>query len=46
MGAYHGKKSFETFTRRKSIVSEATWIDMPIRFAPFGNKIKLLRKLM
>ena len=46
MGAYHGRRSFESFTRRKSIVNEATWIDLPIRFAPFGNKIRLLRKLM
>ncbi len=46
MGAYHGKKSFESFTHQKSIIREAAWIDLPIRFAPFGNKIKLLRKLM
>lgn len=46
MGAYHGKKSLETFTHRKSIIREALWIDVPVRYAPFRNKIKLLRLLM
>ena len=31
MGSYHGKKSFETFSRRKSIVKKSTWLDLPIR---------------
>ena len=46
MGSYHGRKSLETFTHRKSIVKEALWMDMPVRYAPFRNKIKLLRMLM
>ena len=46
MGSYHGKKSLETFTHRKSIINEALWIDLPVRYAPFKNKIKLLRLLM
>ena len=46
MGAYHGKRSLETFTHRKSIIREALWIDVPVRYAPFRNKIKLLRLLM
>ena len=46
MGAYHGRKSLEAFTHRKSIIREALWIDVPVRYAPFRNKIKLLRLLM
>ena len=46
MGAYHGRKSLETFTHQKSIIKEALWIDIPVRYAPFRNKIKLLRLLM
>ena len=46
MGSYHGKRSLETFTHQKSIVKEALWIDLPVRYAPFGKKIKLLRLLM
>ena len=46
MGSYHGMRSLETFTHQKSIVREALWIDLPVRYAPFGKKIKLLRMLM
>ena len=46
MGSYHGKRSLETFTHQKSIVDEALWIDLPVRYAPFGKKIRLLRLLM
>ena len=44
MGSYHGKKSFETFSRRKSIVKKSTWLDLPLRYAPYSQKQeKLLR---
>ena len=46
MGSYHGKRSFEAFTHDKSIMDKAVWIDLPVRYAPFGNKLKLLRLLM
>lgn len=39
MGAYHGKKSFETFSHEKSIVKKFTWLDLPMRYQPY-NKIK------
>ncbi len=35
MGSYHGKKSFETFTHEKSILQKYTWIDLPLRYAPY-----------
>lgn len=44
MGGYHGKKSFETFSHQKSIVQKYTWMDMPVRYAPYTPlKDKLLR---
>ncbi|RYZ88292.1 MAG: aldehyde dehydrogenase family protein, partial [Proteobacteria bacterium] len=43
-GAYHGKYSFETFTHKKAIVKKATWLDIPLRYAPYGNRIDQLRK--
>ena len=46
MGSYHGKRSFEAFTHDKSIMDKAVWMDLPVRYAPFGNKLKLLRLLM
>jgi len=46
IGKYHGKYSFEVFSNQKPVVYKATWIDIPIRYAPFKNKIKYIRKLM
>ncbi|MGL4799949.1 MAG: aldehyde dehydrogenase [Cellulosilyticaceae bacterium] len=46
MGKYHGKASFDTFTYEKSIVVKPTKIDVPLVYPPYGNKIKLIRKLM
>ena len=44
MGSYHGKKSFETFSHEKSIVKKHTWMDLPVRYAPYqGWQEKLLR---
>lgn len=46
MGAYHGKKSYDTFSHQKAIVKKATWLDIPLRYAPYGNKLKVIRKLL
>ena len=44
MGSYHGKKSFETFSHEKSIVDKSTWMDLPVRYAPYTSlQYKLLR---
>lgn len=44
MGSYHGKESFDTFSHRKSIVKKYTWMDMPVRYAPYTPlKGRLLR---
>ena len=46
IGQYHGKASFDTFTHHKSIIKRGTFLELPIRFAPYNNKLSLLRKLM
>lgn len=46
MGGYHGKWSFDTFTHRKSIMKKSNKIDVNIRYAPYKNKLKTLKKLM
>ncbi len=46
MGGYHGKWSFDTFTHKKSIMKKSNLIDVNIRYAPYRNKLKLLKKLM
>lgn len=46
IGSYHGKKSYETFSHPKSILKKATWFDNPIRYAPYKNKLKFIRKIL
>lgn len=46
MGAYHGKVGFDCFTHYKSTMTKGTWIELPVRNPPFGDKIRLLRLLM
>lgn len=44
MGSYHGKAGFDTFTHHKSVLSKATWLDLPFRYHPFSAfKDKILR---
>ena len=46
MGSYHGKRGFEAFTHDKAVMDKALWMDLPVRYAPFRDRIKLLRMLM
>lgn len=46
IGAYHGKLGFDSFSHQKSIVKKANWLDLPFRYAPYKNKIILLKKLL
>lgn len=46
MGAYHGEASFNTFTHRKSVIKRGTFMDIKVRYAPYKNKISILRKIM
>lgn len=46
MGAYHGRTGFDTFSHRKSIVKRGTWIDLPIRYAPYKDKLGMVRRLL
>ena len=42
MGSYHGKKSFDTFSHEKSIVNKHTWMDLPVRYAPYHRLQEIL----
>lgn len=39
MGSYHGKCGFAAFSHEKSVVDKKTWIDLPIRYQPYKNKL-------
>lgn len=46
MGSYHGKKSFDLFSHKRSILKSSTWLDIKLRYAPYNNAGDLMRKLM
>lgn len=46
MGAYHGKASFLAFSHNKSVMKRASWLDVPLRYPPFGNKLQLVKKVL
>ena len=46
IGSYHGQKSFETFSHQKSMLKRPFWFDAPLRYPPYGNKLKILEKIM
>ena len=45
IGAYHGRLSFDTFSHKKGIVIKSNWLDIPLRYAPYKNKLKKLKLL-
>jgi aldehyde dehydrogenase (NAD+) len=46
IGSYHGKKTFETFSHFKGVVHRGTWIDLPVKYAPYTHKLNRIKKLM
>ncbi|MCX7764497.1 MAG: aldehyde dehydrogenase [Bacteroidia bacterium] len=46
IGRYHGWYSFETFSHARAVVRTPTWIDLPLRYPPYGKKLSLVRWLM
>lgn len=46
LGAYHGKLSFDTFSHHKGIVKKANWLDLPMRYAPYKDKLVAIKKLL
>ncbi len=45
MGRYHGKASFDTFTNYKSVTNRAFWLEIPLRYPPYAEKLKYLKFL-
>ncbi|HHT8814747.1 aldehyde dehydrogenase [Flavobacterium psychrophilum] len=46
IGAYHGKLSFDTFSHKKSIVRKGNWLDLPLRYAPYKNKVNIIKRIL
>jgi aldehyde dehydrogenase (NAD+) len=46
IGAYHGSLSFDVFSHRKAIVKKANWLDLPMRYAPYKDKLATIKKVL
>ncbi|HEY9873237.1 MAG TPA: aldehyde dehydrogenase family protein, partial [Candidatus Obscuribacterales bacterium] len=46
IGAYHGKASFETFSHQRSVLNQSFLVDLKLRYAPYQDKLKLLKRLI
>ncbi len=47
MGAYHGRKGFDTFTHYKSVLNTPVCFDNPLRYPPFGRcRAWIVRKFL
>ncbi|MFN6515972.1 MAG: aldehyde dehydrogenase [Nostoc sp. CreGUA01] len=46
IGNYHGKASFDTFSHHKSVLQNSFWLDLKWRYAPYQNKLPLIKKLL
>ena len=46
MGGYHGWHSFDGFSHRRSVVRKPTWLDLPLRYAPYLGKLAMLRRIL
>jgi aldehyde dehydrogenase (NAD+) len=43
IGSYHGKYSFDTFTREKPVLKSPTWFDPDFKYPPLKGKLKLFK---
>ena len=46
MGEYYGKYSFDLFSNKKGVMNRKTFLDLKIRYAPFQNKLTIVKKIM
>ncbi|MBN2614465.1 MAG: aldehyde dehydrogenase [Bacteroidales bacterium] len=45
-GKYHGAYSFSVFSNAKPVMFRKRWLDVPLRYAPFKNKIRLVKNIL
>lgn len=46
IGSYHGKASFDTFSHHKSILNKSFHLDFNWRYAPYAEKLSLLKQVI
>ena len=45
MGNYHGQNGFDTFSHTKSVIKQNFLFDVSLRYAPYKDKIGLVKKV-
>jgi len=46
LGAYHGKHSFNTFTREKPVMKTPTWFDPSFKYPPMKGRLSFFKKFI
>ena len=46
MGAYHGRRTFDTFVHLKPEMTQSSWLDWPFRYPPFSRLRTALLELL
>jgi aldehyde dehydrogenase (NAD+) len=46
IGAYHGGLSFDTFSHKKSILKKSNLLDLPMRYAPYKDKLATIKTVL
>ncbi|GAA6771288.1 hypothetical protein AAGS39_20340 [Flavobacterium sp. CGRL2] len=46
IGAYHGQLSFDTFSHHKAMVKKGNWLDLPMRYAPYKEKLASIKRIL
>ena len=46
MGAYHGRRTFDTFVHLKPEMAQSSWLDLPFRYPPFSRLRTALLELL
>jgi len=47
MGAYHGRRSFETFSHQRAVLKKPTLPDPPLLFPPYSaRKLRWIKRLL
>ncbi len=46
MGSSHGKATFDAFSHQRSVVNKSFLFDLKLRYAPYKDKLKLLKRLI
>ncbi len=45
-GNYHGVHGFDLLSHSRAVLNAATWLDPPVRYPPYRNRLGLLRLLL